>query len=525
MSIDRDEHTWRTRAIARDSARAQTTRVPLLLALILGVLASSSGAFAQTAGDLLKTLPVDANAIAVVRVQQILATPRAQREDWAGQQRAAFLAGAERIPPWVELVVRGSHVHPGAPQSSWSAAVIASQAEIDMQRVAAHEGGTLQTIGGHPAVLSSRDSYFVKLGPKRLGVMSPAFRQDVAQWVEFLDAGRDAFVRPYLRDAADDETAHILLALDMHEMLEPAALRQRLQASPALSGMPAAIDALEQLLRQLQGVRFSVRVGDETTAEFRVDFAVPVGPEGEFIKPLVVELLADSGASLEELQDATVAIDGQYVVIQMPLSDASLRRVMSLIQSPHPTARLTAPLAADSQTDPTSARVRQVEASQQYFSAVDQILSDLARANRNATNYLRTAKWHERFAEKITQLPIVGVDPELVAYGGEVASKLRALAASLRGVPVEVNLLERTITYNVQHIPPWGAIGFWGGVGYRPPGVQVRSNLEEVRERQAAAVARGAQQRREIWQMLEDDRGAIRRKLTGKYNVEFGITQ
>lgn len=509
----------------RASASLQR-RWPVLFAAALAVgLGGPATVTAQSAGELLPFLPDDANAITVVRVQSLLQTPRAQREGWADRQREAFLAGAETLPPWVEVAVRGSHVHPGSPESSWSAAVIASRVEIDMRRVAEHEGSSTQMIAGRPAVLSSRNSYLVKLGPRLLGAMRPAFRQDVARWLWFLDAGREAFIRPYLRSAVDDEASHIILAFDMREMLEPDAVKQRLEASPALEGRPGAIEALQRLLKELQGVRFSVRVGDETSAEFRIDFGAPVSRIGEYIKPLVLELLADSGSALEELQDAAVELEERAVVMRMSLSDASLRRVMSLMLTPYPTAHLTGPLSEQVASPPpaeTDSRSQRVAASQQYFAAVDQVLSDLQRANRNATSYSRTAKWHERFAEKISQLPIANIDEDLVEYGGSVASKLRALAASLSGVPVDVNLLERTVTYNMHYTPPWGGVSVWGGAAYRPPSVNVTSNLREVRERQAAAIARGAEERRQIWQMLLDERGAMRRKLTGKYNVEFG---
>ena len=161
------------------------------------------------------------------------------------------------------------------------------------------------------------------------------------------------------------------------------------------------------------------------------------------------------------------------------------------------------------------------EASQSYFTSVYQILADLEKMNRKASDYNRTATWHENFARKIDQLPVRGVARELLTYGADVSSKLRSLAASLRGVPLQLNRLENSITYDVKYNPGFVAQNWWGAVGYQQSNYDVRSNSGQIRGEQATAVAAGAEQREDIWRMLADQTTEIRLKMLDLHHLEL----
>jgi hypothetical protein len=156
-------------------------------------------------------------------------------------------------------------------------------------------------------------------------------------------------------------------------------------------------------------------------------------------------------------------------------------------------------------------------ASKRYLTTIERTLADLKRSLNRAKEYERTAKWHETFADKIDHLPIAGVDPALLEYGSSISSKLRGLAASLRGQGVEVNAQQRSVTWNVNVDPGAVAASWWGAAGYRPPTWQATSNLEQVRQRQAEAISRGAEQRLAIWQIIDDETSEIRRTMQQKH--------
>ncbi|MEW4529640.1 hypothetical protein [Maioricimonas sp. JC845] len=504
----------------------------LCLAVVLACHLVPSVSAGNELSDLISHLPDDANSLVVVRVKEVLESPRAVKEGWAAKQQQQFLAGAEVIPPWAEMLVRASHLHAGDNGPGRSVALLSASTDLDIQDVARHEQASVQTIAGEPVVRSARDSYFALFGPRLLGVMSPAFRQDMARWIQQVQSSaRGELMSQYLAETVAESDAQILLCFDLEEMFEPEVLRQRIAASPAVGGQSRNIDALAELFAGLRGIRAEIIIADSTHMTITIDFQDEPGSVGQFVKPLIIEALGDAGAAIDDLADTTDRVDGTSVVLSGPLSDTGLRRIMSLIIAPHPqqqpaqvaaqTPAATQPPAADAKpADATPDRINE-GASLQYWNAVNQIITDLERANRRARDYERTATWHENFADKIDDLPIAGVDPVLQAYGADVSSKLRALAVSLRGVPIEVNTLQKSVTYNMHYDPGWAAMNIWGGVGAKPSSYNVTSNLQEVREKQAAAVAAGAQKRVQIWSMIREERATTLRTMRQKYGDSF----
>ncbi|QDU38930.1 hypothetical protein Mal4_32620 [Maioricimonas rarisocia] len=499
------------------------------LGIVLAFQAVSSVSRGDELNELMEYLPDDANALIVVRVKDILESPRAMQEDWAKTQQQQFLAGAEVIPPWTELLVRASHLHAGDTGGGWSVALLAASKEINIQDVAAHEHATVQTIRGEPVVRSPRDSFFVQFGPKLLGVMSPAFRQDVARWIQRgRDSSRSGLMSQYLTQTAAGSDAQVLLCFDLEEMFDPQVLRDRIAASPEVRGQSEAVDALARLFAGLRGIRGEIIVADTTRLTVAIDFQDEPGRVGQFVKPLIIEALGDAGAAIDDLSDASDRVEGNSVILSGPLTDTGLRRIMSMVVSPHPhhqpaqaaVATSDAPPAAPETPEPTADRLN-ADASLQYWNSVNQIINDLERANRRAKDYQRTATWHDNFAEKIDDLPVSGVDPALQEFGADVSSKLRALAVSLRGVPIQVNTLQKSVTYNAHFDPGWAAMNIWGGVGAKPSSYNVTSNLQEVREKQAAAVAAGAEKRVRIWSMIREERAKTLRAMRQKYGDTF----
>jgi hypothetical protein len=140
---------------------------------------------------------------------------------------------------------------------------------------------------------------------------------------------------------------------------------------------------------------------------------------------------------------------------------------------------------------------------------------------RRGNDYERTATWHDNFARRIEQLPTLGVEPSLQEFGHRTADRFRALGASLRGQGVQINADQNTLVYDVDYRPGWVSANWWGAVGYGEPSVKVSSNLKDVRERQATAVKKGAQQRSTIWKMINDDRADVELLMREKYGDDF----
>lgn len=512
-------------------SRIDTTARPLLcLGLLLGFGTwdgwSSRSALADETESLVESLPSTANMVGVIRVADIHATPRAQRENWAADDEHRFLAGATVVPSWVNTLVVGSLVRPAVPEEVWTAAVAVPPSTVTMDQIAEHEQSSIEQLAGHDAVRGLRDMYIVELSDKLIGAMRPAVRQETARWVREIDSASAPGINEYLKEVAR-RPSHIVFGLNMQDMLDPQRVKEHIEADKQFSSSPQLPQELAALVTGLRGISFAANIEDRTVAEITLDFEQEVGAEGMFVKPLLLSVLNDMGAAIDDFERADVVRDGKSVVMSTVVSDESLRRIMSILlppqtgagATPEPVAATPPPAAVSDPSDIPS-RVNG-KASQRYFKAVTQIIRDLERANRRATDISRTASWHDNFADKIDNLPVAGVDRVLIDWGTDVSRHLRALAASLRGQSVALRAQQNTLTYDYKYQGGAAAVNVWGGVGYREPTWRVTSNLQQVRERQAKAVTAGAQEREQIWLTINNSTVDVRGKMQAKYGDDF----
>ncbi|MEX0728783.1 MAG: hypothetical protein WD065_21090 [Planctomycetaceae bacterium] len=475
----------------------------------------------QPVDRLLRPLPPDTNIVAIVRVNEIMKSPRAISEDWEKNPDQNFLAGADTIPSWVDLLVVGMHVHPGPIDDVTTVAVVPVPEGVGLEQIASREAAItgappadVETLAGRPVLMSHRGAYFALLEEGVLGAMRPGVRQDVSRWIRQLDTRSTPVIAEYLQAAARSP-AHIVLAMDLQDLPEPQNVRDRVALSLPKNAPSSRIQHLTDLIVGIRGVTLRISIEEASPSEIELDFSDSVAGQSQNIVALFQEILSEHGLALDELEKTNVESKATSVVLTFDMSDESLRHVLSLLAGPRP-----GNIGTVTETTPSRVKV-DLAASRRYWNSVNKSLDDLDRAQQRQRSVAKIAGWHDSHAKKIENLSIEGVDPLLIDYGMDVASKLRTLASSLRGVAIEFDNQGRTLTYEVYGDP--GSVDFgWGyGFGYRPPTVQFQSNLQEVKEKQAAAISGGQEQREQIWGMIREARTELEKELRKKYGVDF----
>ena len=491
--------------------------------LVLLVLIVACGAVrpaaAQSVTELLRLAPDETNGIAIIRVQELHESALGQKEGWAEQHSLRFMQGAANVPPWARLLVRASHLQPGVEGGDWNIAVATFPARISLNDVRVAEGASVGSILDHPAVAApSLHGYIVEVEPatdSRNGVMAllqPATRQDAGRWLEHVTTHDKPELSDYLLAAGAEEEPQVIVAVDMRHMLDPDMVRARLLFTDGLIGKTESVEKLVSLINGLQGVRFEARVTETMQGRIVFDFSETVGPEGKHLKKVFSDVLRDSHAALDELDQSVDSIEGSSVRFDMPLTDSTLRRVLSLIGD-FPVE------SASAVSDRTITSDR--EATLRYFRSIEHYLSDLYKTYTGQRgNYLRTAQWHKTYAQRIRRLRSDGVDPNVVAYGANMSDSLEALSESLRGVRVEMNQLEKRVRY-------WGVpdstivtATVWPGVTQPvtwADTVRVESNLKQVRSAQSQAAKDTAPDREEIWAFIGEQRQQTSEYLVKEY--------
>ena len=481
---------------------------------------------------MLAKLPESVNAVTVVNLESLLSSPRAKEEKWSTGFQEGYLSGALLIPPTVQTAVLASRYDPCTPSAplEYGVARLVRRVPVSIRDLARKEHGAVDTIGGQDVAVTSRFGYVAQLAPDMVGGMAPPNRQEMSRWLKFAKASKAPVISEYLRDSIlSKQTAHILLAVDLHDMMCPESFHAWVANCQTMKQHKSEAAAMEELFQGLKGIRFTAKVEQATTGQMRFDFAaVPTENQLALLQPLFVEWLEDNGAAIEEFADPGVHVhlEQQSAILETTLGDASLRRILTLIQLP---------TAAEEPALSQSEGQSEVAINRRYFQTIDDLVDEL-RKGAKKKNYYQSALWHENYARKIEQLSILHVDPELAKYGAYVASQLRALSASLRGVPLRVQELEGHKWWYYYEDPPqltysWGG-GWWGRRGGRTPGsywswgvvpgnTHYYDNFAEIYAKQKEAIARGEEERTKIWSEIEQRRQEIRRQMAEKYQSDF----
>ena len=477
---------------------------------------------ADSAVELSRLLPGDANTVSVVRGARILDSERAKAEGWSETANEEFLAGASQIPPWVNTMVIGSLVRPELHEQVWSTGLLDLPPVVTMERIARREESRVEKLSGLRSVRGQRDAFLIEIKPRTLGVRTPAVRQEVARWARSAVNGKTGNLSEYLQ-AAIRQQADIIHSVDLTDSSDIRGVQRYLEDHDLVPQDVVARVNLPRLLSSLHGVSFFATIEDSTSARVVLHFGEDASKSAKDLANIFRHIVDDMHMSLDEFESAEVTAQSKTVTLSMNLSDDSLRRVLSLITSPPP------PHEAHDETIPSepiplNARVSPVEnefkSSQRYLRSVSQVIDDIDRINRSSRSS-RSATWLDNFSRRLDQLPTAGVERELLGFGRRVSERIRALAASLRGQSVQVNADQQTLVYDVDYKPGWVSASYWGAVGYGESSYKVKSNLQEVRERQAAAVTKGSQQRLQIWNLITSDRAEIESRMRSQHGDEF----
>jgi hypothetical protein len=506
---------------------------------ILGIAATSSFAADSDNGPLLRDLPDSTNALIIVNLQGLKLSQVGVRENWAKKYETCYAAGTCSFPPQTRKMVQGVQIDLSKMSPIWAIGLVRMERPVPMATVTRSEASAPDQLEGFPITLSQRHAYFVELEPDLIGVLFPANRQQLGHWLRFVRRNKESVLSPYLTKAASPaDPSQVIMAMDMADGIDPAAIKRGLGASKVLADHPGYdVGDVAKIVSTVKGIRLAVSVDDAIHGRLTVDFNGAVTPLKDIAKPLLLEALSESGLYLEDLANWSTQVDEKSLTLSGTLTTKAFRRIATLIQTPSPAS---APVELGGPTPPQTIENRQlspvVVSSQNYYGAVGTILNDLREQKGKSTKELAT--WYDRYAQRIDQLPILNVDADLLNYGADIAGKLRVVGLSLKGIAIEDKYLQRMreqqyaglrqiVGYAPGPFDPYGGGGWngwgygYGGPDYTPAIVAGANNQIRMRATQENMIIQSKYARDQIWAMIDAETAALRRKLVEKYQTEF----
>jgi len=506
------------------------------MAVLLGAAFLASPAWAQPQfRSLAELLPGTTNAVAILNLESMKASPLGVREGFAANLEKAFQAGLVRVPPRATHFITASELDLEFMVPLYEVAVFHLDTEPSLDTIAKEYGGRPDTLEGLAAVELPTDALVVQLGPQTVGVMRPANRQAAIRWLRQIGPGTGVQVSPYVQQAAgfsDDAGTDIILAIDLAGAFSWEKIGQYVKSKESLfSEARVELTKAATALQGIKGLRVGIRIGEAPSGKLVVDFEQPVDLPADLAKSLLLETLADAGAMIEDLNQWQCEVKGSEISLAGVLSRDGLRRVGSLVDSPAPAS------AADGTTEtmvsPGDAKARVVETSLQYFKTIQDMFDDLKRDWRELKTLASGAVYFDRYSRRIDQMPTLNVDEDLLNYGQYVSQQLRAAAGAVRTMGIRGGARKAQISgydmgptasysYGGARGSNWGGYrAGWGTVNYYNP-------MDTVKQVGEARRKIGAQEKAtmatNVFTIRDDVIAAtseVRRGLSEKYQVQF----
>ncbi len=378
--------------------------------------------------------------------------------------------------------------------------------------IATHEGGYVDDVAGRKVIWSPRNRYILLQNADRLTINKPADRPAVANWIRSLTKG--AVPLPdYLKRAAErtSDNAPLVLAIEMVDAVSPIPLKEKMATLQSLAGTKIDLGALAKLFGEIQGITFSISTEEQFQGQLQIDFSSAATLLQKHGKPVVLEILGRRGILLPEMKEWEGHVEGKALILSGPINAMSIVNLLSLFSST-PSAD-TSP--DESSENSQSEEKKKGQMSKRYFTSVTRIVEETR--NLKGVGIGEHGIWNDKLSRKIDQLPILGVDPDVLNYGANVSQLLRGAGITIR----KANIVAGTqIAPDVTTTASAGfGVGYGGGYGYGAYSINNNEFYNQQVWQQAHAT--GITQHISNLEQIDNLTRAIRRAMTERYQVEF----
>lgn len=498
-------------------------RRSLFAVTLFAAVAAPSGGQAQTGGsrvfgDLLKRIPDQSNLLMLVNGDGIFNSAMGKREGWREKALANHQGGLGLAADASKAAVAVG-LNFNSMQERWKVGIVQLRRDVPLKLddIAAREGGYVDRVENTPVVWTPRDLYFFDFPDNLVGFASPAERKSLDHWFQSALWHPRKFA-PGWADLAvfrADAGAQIVLALDLANATSGPMIEPWLNTFDSLKKAGLDPHLVAPRLASAKSAFLAIKVDQGIEGTLRIDFERDIDYVGPVARELILDVLNEFGAQLPEMKTWQLNFDKKTAVeLNGRLSEDSVRKVLSMAHVPrlsgvgapsNATAAGANAKTATSQPAPyAKAQADPVSTSQAYFRSVTTMIESLKKLDR--PTYKSMKLWYDRYAKQVEELPILGVDKDLLDWGSTVARTMREMSSG-------VNYYSQNQKYTVASTPNgnYGGYGNYGGNSKAYDAAAVKKQTE-------ALMSVDLDKR---WQAVETSVADLRRKMVEKYKVDF----
>lgn len=465
-----------------------------------------------------KKIPANANAVIAVNVAQVLKSPLAEQNEWKKKWEDAFAYGAMTVPADTLRLLGAARMKRDMESSDWQVSLMETNGNVSLSDIAQAEGGYTDKLWDKMAVVSPGGAYFVEFGPTFLAGYEPSSdRANVVKWVRESASSQgptSQFLRGIIRTMGSG--SDVIIALDMEDAYSASDIRRNMEADPFLfsEGKKPDLDALAQCLASIKTVAFKASITDKIQAKTLIEFGIDPALMEFYAKPVLKQILNRSGMEMPDVDSWTAKVSDKTLVFEGQMSAPGLRSALSMFSLPSPNHMDSA--QGKFSNDPAV----MAEASRKYFRSINDMLQQYS----GRRDYSEVSRWLQQNAQRISRLPILNVDPKLVSWGNDVASRLRQVATLFRQDQQELRGKMAGVSSNNTYYYDFN--GNYSGSGYYNQSAgQAYQNLQDTARQQSQQMAQSRAdsigKAQQIMSGLLSERDQVRDQMTQKYKIQF----
>lgn len=477
-----------------------------LVAATLSSIVSSAEGQEKKLTALLERSPAPANAVLYVNV------PALNQLTKDAELSTRVTENVEEL--WLISDLDFINLHP-----RWEAGYATLKVPVSAQELASTVSGYVDTIAGHDAVWSPRQTYFMPLQDNRLGFLRPADRSLLGRWVT---PGGDVNDSSYLAKVSDQPESYLsmMLAADLTNLVSAVPLEAKLKNFQSLQAQQPKTVA--GILASVRGV--SVIIGRKSLSQCILTVEFEKSPSS--LKPIASDLLAEilerNGTAAPEVLTWETKVDGDRLTFQGPISETSLTGLLNIFSLLGAAESVSDKFITLSDS-PGSETEQIAYATKHYFDEVTKRVEQIRKHQSKTTGGM--AKWNDQQARQLDEMGTLKVDPVMVQFGSDVASLLRGNALTVRQGNIQAGQIKasESLSSSTEYRVGGYRGGFYGGGGGFSSSGYYNPNSTSDYQAVTDANARGNAYAnyRSILSQIDKLTGEIRKAMTDKYMIQF----
>ncbi|KAA5539339.1 hypothetical protein FYK55_24865 [Roseiconus nitratireducens] len=380
----------------------------------------------------------------------------------------------------------------------WEAGYATLQRAVDAKMLADKVGGYVDQIEGKDVVWTPNQSYLVPGEENRVGILRPADRSLLSGWLSpTLNSSHSEYLETQAKQS--ENYLSMMFAVDLADAFSPVPMAKKLEGFESLKSQQP--ETVAGILASIKGARIIIGRRSLDECILTVDFGK--SPAG--LKPIAADLLGEilsrNGTAAPEVLSWKVSVKDNQMALQGTITEATLSGLMGVFSLQGQARQVGRKLSDDAGSESQKVAYQ----TKNYFDEVNAIIERTRKHSAQTTGAL--AKWNDQRARQIDELGTLGVDPEMVQYGTNVAELLRGNALAVRQTNIQAGKINASQSLNS---------GYYGNGYY-----DANSTTDYQQVTQAYARGNAYANYKGALNQIDKMTAETRRAMTDKYQIQF----